>query len=564
MLAPALALTLALATSQQCPIPHQAMVVMETDVRDANRSVLATFDLADASETCAIDLPGGPSPSIDVASNGMIYLAIQPHNMTRYTTDAGHLAIFTPDGRLLHRVYNGMEGIQSIALDERGRLFVEAGDGMFVNGATVMGRTTLTMYDAASLKARRAFSLDEHFMDYGLSRDGRYLALCYEFGRDVGHVDLIDPSTGALVRRIDVPAERAMFEGNTLWIWSQKGISSIDLPGGTVRSSSRTELWNDSRVVDGVEYKLVHGPVTFTGQQFTMTQTFTRRRLSDGTMLTPIIARGIAGPYFIVKPDPALAAATPGPELAAATFPSPAKLATTLGNHTAGIEFDDTISHRHYSYLGDLARIDAPNDQQMTLVDCKDGVEVVADTLLKTYRVIPMDPLPLATPVPPKVDLQRIAQRYPLPTAKATTIDSAHRHSSLATTAYSIDLSMRFPGVPTAMEMVSEREYAQLGATYPSCATRAFGGEPASVQPGRLFELADPVASLLAHFPQLGIGADLPTPPLGSILVYAESTQPNQPRTAAVNITNVQTIGPDALSRFALPSGYTQEPGSNY
>ena len=114
------------------------------------------------------------------------------------------------------------------------------------------------MYDANSLTKIRAYPLDTNFESYALSPNGRVLALCYAFGANVGHVDLLDPSTGERVRRIDTPAERASFEGNTLLVGSQRGIVEVTLPVGAVRPSSRKDFANASRVVDGVEYTLVH------------------------------------------------------------------------------------------------------------------------------------------------------------------------------------------------------------------------------------------------------------------------------------------------------------------
>ena len=74
MFLPALAISIALASPARCPIPASAMMVMESDLPGTHMSVLATFDLADASETCELKLPGGP---VAVAQDGMIFAAIQ-------------------------------------------------------------------------------------------------------------------------------------------------------------------------------------------------------------------------------------------------------------------------------------------------------------------------------------------------------------------------------------------------------------------------------------------------------------------------------------------------------
>ena len=564
MILPALAISVALASPARCPIPRSAMMVMESDLPGTHLSVLATFDLADGSETCELKLPGGP---VAVAQDGMIFAAIQAEKQTRFTTDAGHLDVFSPDGRLLHRVFDGMEGIDEIALDNRGHLFVSTGWPTFVNGMTVSSPQTLTMYDANSLTKIRTYPLEANFQSYALSPDGRVLALCYAFGANVGHVDLLDASTGERVRRIDTPAERASFESNTLLVWSQRGMVEIRLPDGAVRPSSRQDFANASSVVDGVEYTLVHGSVRFTGRQFTMTQTFTRRRLSDGTMLKPIVGKGLDGAYFIVHPNPQLAFATPGPELAPPVFPIQTELRASVGAQARGIAFDDTASGRHYFYLGDLARIDSDDEHHTrTLVDCTRGVAVVADTILKTYRVFAMDRLPVIMPTPqPTFGPEALSHMARFAASlDITPTDRAQWHSPIATIGYTETLRAPLPGAGAPLVVTRQREYAVVAAPLPSCSARTFGGEPSGIDPN-VPSSVDMFFTAFALYPQLvHVQGSLPPVPSGAMLVYAEGSEPGKPAKTTIDIPAIRPHTSEGIAQFAIPNDYTELPPRNY
>ncbi len=565
MIAPGIALMLALASPARCPIPPSAMMLMEIDVPGTDRSVLATFDLADASETCELSLPGG---GIAVAQDGTIFAAITAEKETEFTTDAGHLDVFSPDGRLLHRLFDGMEGIEEIALDNRGHIFVSTGWPTYVNGVTVDSPRTLTMYDANSLTKIRTYPLDGNFKSYALSPDGRVLALCYSFGANIGHVDLIDPATGTRARRIDTPAESASFEGNTLLVGSQRGIVEITLPDGAVRPSLRKDFSKASRVVGGVEYTLVHGPVTFTGQQFTMTQTFTRRRLSDGAMLTPIVAKGLAGAYFIVHPNPKLASATPDPDIAPPVFPDLDTLRASVPSATVGVAFTDTVSGREYAYLGDLARIETPErEHTLTIVDCKHAVALVADTILKTYQVFPMDRVPRFTPTPAPTLSPQMEARYSqqMVTLEIVSTSRADWESPLAQSGYRVrflpSARMQTMGMTSSS---SEREYAVLPAAAPSCATRSFGGELSGIDPAVALDANGVVSWIQRGSPGVNVRGTVPNAIVGATLVHAVAATPGQTTSTSLNVTAFKRLSADAITLFSIPAGYTEVPLPNY
>jgi hypothetical protein len=369
------------------------------------------------------------------------------------------------------------------------------------------------------------------------------------------------------MRRVDTPAESAKFEGNTLLVGSQKGIVEITLPDGAVRPSTRKDFSSSTRVVDGVEYTLVHGPVTFTGRQFTMTQTFTRQRLSDGAMLTPIVGKGIDGAYFIVHPNPQLASATPGPEVAPPVFPDLDTLRASVPTATVGVAFTDTVSGRKYAYLGDLARVETPEQQHtLTIVDCKHSVAVVADTILKTYQVFPMDRAPRFTPTPAPTLSPQMQARFSqqMSTIEIATTSRADWTSPLAQSGYRVrflpSARMQTMGITSTL---SEREYAVLPAAAPSCATRTFGGEPSGIDPVVAIDVNDLIYSMLRSPLGVHVRGTVPTGILGATLVHAVASMPGQTPTSFA-VTAFQRLSADAITLFSLPSGYTEVPLPNY
>jgi hypothetical protein len=133
-------------------------------------------------------------------------------------------------------------------------------------------------------------------------------------------------------------------------------------------------------------------------------------------------------------------------------------------------------------------------------------------------------------------------------------------HSPLATVGYTTEFAVGFPPAYPRMASATEREFAVLPTTYPSCAERTFGGEPAVVEPQRLLELADLFTIGEAYAPSAvhRVGS-LPTMPPGALLVHLESSEGPAPLKPVVNIANVHGLGPASVSRFAVPAGYTEE-----
>jgi|HubBroStandDraft_1064217.scaffolds.fasta_scaffold34567_2 hypothetical protein len=543
----ALALALATSTPPPCRIPGDALVILQNRVTEYT---VAIFDLADGSQTCAIEIPASIPPSLAVARNGMIFVAIPPQQMTGFSSDTGRLDVFGPDGRLLHQIRGGAAGIQRAGLDGHGRLFV-VGEGTFVNGESVFATPTLTMYDATSLTKLRIYPLDEHYRGSDLSKDGRYLAIASSVGPQ-GHVDLVDPVTGSTLRRIDVAARGVKFDGNTLLIQLDHGVDAVSPDDGQLRTTTRTDLAFPTRIIDGIEYR-TQDHIFLEGGFIGETSTITRRRVADGTVLPPLaIHEAESWTFQISHPDVSLATARPDANVLAPTFPGVDDLRASLAPNVAGIEFDDTISGAHYAYLGDLARIDDPGDHLVTIIDCRRGVEIVADPVRRRYHTVSMDPLPEATPTP--------SPRLPVTLTVHATARAAW-HSPLATMGYTTEYAVALPpAYGGSIVTATEREFAALPATYPSCADRTFGGEPAVVEPQRLFELGYPSTIGVADPPstvhQVG---SLPTMPQGALLVHLEYADGPAPVKLVVNIANVHGLGPASVSRFAVPAGYTEE-----
>ncbi len=541
------------------------MIVLESDAPSVTESDIAIFDLADASRTCSIPVPGGPSPAIAVSRDGTIYAAIQPHKETEFTTDAGHLDVYSPNGRLIHRISRGLAGIWDLQLDDaHHRLYIEVGTGTVVDGAVLTGRETVVVYDAETLRPLHRFTPDDDdFRAYALSPDGAILAMGYEPLNKKPHIDLIDTATYRVIRRIETPVEQLWFTGNVLHISSQHYDASMRVPGGTP-AVGPTPSPEPAAAIDGIVYAEHDGDFALPGQGV-MHTTYTRTRLADGATLPPIVADGIDGPFFVVHPSAAIAAATPGPELAPLRFPSAALLRADAGTR-AGIAFDDSVNDTHYEYLGDLARSES-RDGTVTVVDCRAGIAYVANTQVRQYYTLAMDPLPTSTPTPMPVlspaARARIARAYPqlTSTISVTMIPPSARHVPTASIAYRATEVMRY-GSQSAT-MMSDREYAVLPMGAPSCANRTFAHEPPAIVPGRDVALHDPLGAILAMSGD-SEGARLPRIPHGAFLVYAESQEPSGPPRTLVHLTGISSVPVSAFARFAPPAGYLQIPAPNY
>lgn len=565
MIVLATALGVALALNPPCRVPKHAAAIME-DFSQANGldATLAIYDLADAKRTCEIPLPGGPSPDIQVSADGMIYAAIQPHKNTEYTTDIGHLAVFSPSGRLIHRVYAGMEGIYEIQLDQRGHLFVTADEDAYVGGVSMITPRTFTMYDAKTLRKLRTFDLGpERWFRATVSPDGKYLAVSYDTQRNAGHVDLIDPATCTLIRRISVPAESVEFEGSTLRVESQVGENLIDLPNGSPKPAPKKPE-HFTETVDGITYSEGRDPFVMPGQGEQRT-TFLRRRASDGVALRPLVARGIAFWPAFFSPSPTTLAATAGPETVLPKFPRAAELQRKAAT-ARGISFDDAVRGRHYTYLGELARIDIPDKKVFVLVDCANNAAVVASPETRTYTVYSIDP-PYDETLKPREEQTSAAPGVPTPAPlmwRIRSLEKSDLHAESATIGYRVEDAGNTSHATSISNELNEREYALTDGAIPSCAMRTYGGEPLPILPQRIFELSDFSTQMMQHPLFVHVDGSPPVLPPNAILVHAEGMQQDGTVKISVDIKQLHSVGAEVLSQFAIPAGYHEQPAPQF
>jgi hypothetical protein len=395
MISAVLAALLGLAApAAPCPIPRDGLVM---EMNEVTRNNIVIFDLATGSESCEIDLNSYP-PGIAIAPDGMLYVAVPPTKETELTTDEGRLDVFTPDGRLVMQ-RRDIPGIDRVDLVGN-LLYVQGGGMTFVRGAEVRLPQTLAAYDPKTLRLVRRYDLGDGLaVSVAISSDGRYLAVTYGYPNN--HMDILDAATGA--RLHSVPLARgnmypAQFRHNRFEVQQDRAAYAVDPRTGRITQIPKRRP-PDVQVLDieGIRYTEVRTPFVLPGQG-TQTSEYSRERLSDGKKLSPLIAQGIGGIIGTFHGDPQLALLEPDPSLAPPALPSPQRIAE-LAN-APGMSFDDRVTSRHYTIAGELARIDAPDQQKTFIVDCADGIEITEDTLLDTYSIAAIDPAPAVTPTP--------------------------------------------------------------------------------------------------------------------------------------------------------------------
>lgn len=532
MIAAMLSALLALASpARACPIPAQGAVLVTSEVTVQH---LVLFDLRSGDETCEIPLPGYP-PSVAVAPNGMLYVAREPEKATELTTDVGRLQVFTPDGRLVAQ-RRDIAGITSVAL-AAGRLLVTGGGSIFVHGAQAQVPSSLGLYDAASLRLVRSYDAGTRLISSAISPDGRYVAALDAAFHD-NRVRIFEAGSGALLHDVALPngnVDWVIFRNGAFFVQTQSDAYAI-APGSGVRTSVPQIGADGTQVFDGVRYRPENTPFVPAGQG-TITSTIDRLRLSDGATLRPLVARGIGGIVGVFRGDPRLASREPDASVAPPLMPSAQRIAQLA--HAPGMTFVERVSGRRYTIAGELALIDAPNEQKRYVVDCADGIEITEDTVRFTYDVRAVDPpVPAALPAPSPPPNQGSAFGVSI---HAQPI--AHVHSSAAS--FGVRVSMTFvpPGQAPQTLVEAEREYGTLPAAYPSCADRAFDGEPAPIDP---FEslVTDPAVSAA---------------PPGMSVVYVARANGEGTLVPVIDIEDAHSIPGAPAGAFLPPANFTRE-----
>jgi hypothetical protein len=265
---------------------------------------------------------------------------------------------------------------------------------------------------------------------------------------------------------------------------------------------------------------------------------------------------------FPVDPDPALASAVPARELRVPTFPSLADIRWSINDEAPGLEFDDRISGKHFSYRGPFARIDDPATHTTTVADCTSGLAFVSNEASRSYRVLRMDPTTIDEHGPPDPYISHLR-----PPAAATLtfspVDQARLKSPLATTGYTSLVSFSPFGPAQPSETIGEEQefvYGILGG-HPACERHTFDGEPLGIEPG-LRPAAPTASEMRAYPPEIVTISGSPNIAPTNLCVHAEFAIGIRWQTI-VDLTNIRasTVEPE---RFATPSGFTQDLSVRY
>jgi hypothetical protein len=561
------------AETPPCRVPKHALVVSLRPQSDAIGNDIAIYDRADGSHSCEIVLPRGAPPTVDVAGDGRIFVAVPAEKARNYSTDSGHLDIIGPDGRLLHRYDDDMEGIRSIVLDHHGHLVVSTGWQVFRNGGTVDLAATLAEYDASSMKRIRTFAVERDFRgDFAISPDGRTIVVEYNLRTGYktapeGRIEIVDIATGARKARIPLHTDDWRFDGSNLLARTGDGAGQlVSLSTGAAlgtRKMARERDEHRSTVVAGVRYEQKEGRVGMVSDSFgpslTMTTTIIRRDVASGRALTPIAIEGLISSYVPVDPDPALASAQPGAETRPPAFPPLGDLRRALPPNARGVQFDDAVSGKRIAYLGTYARIDDSKERTVKIVDCATRLALIADTEQRTYRVVRME----RTTIDEPSSVEDWVKHVKAPVSaqvEAAVVERARLHSPFASIGYRTRVAITFPRPGMGADVTqAEYEYASGSAMPLSCARHTFGGEPLGLEPdvlpenAQLYDALRASASDAVHL----TGAAPPIPP-ESILVHMEAGRGDKLE-PVFDARNLRAIGAGALTEFTAPDGYRAE-----
>jgi hypothetical protein len=353
----------------------------------------------------------------------------------------------------------------------------------------------------------------------------------------------------------------AAFDRANLLVRTSSNLWQVRSPlTGAVVATRTMDGWDPPKVFKGVSYESHEETQT----SLVPSTTITRRESASGRVLPPIAITGTVFALFPVDPDPSLASAVAGAETAPPSFPSLAQLRESLPKTAPGLQFDDAISGKRFTYLGDYARVDDPRAQAVTIVDCTRRVGLIANTLARSYRVLRMDATTTDEHGPPDAYISRLTP----PASVTLEFKGVHRaefRSPLATMGYETTFAFA-PGGPAQAANVlnEEQEYASgIAAVHPSCARHSFDGEPLEIEP-RMPEA--PSASFVNQAYPRGIvrivGAQPPI--LTSGLRVRVEIGENKPLTAVFDATGVHSVAPAEVTQFAIPGGYTNDVSLRY
>lgn len=522
-----------------CPIPRDVFLAYPFG------NLLAMYDMRTMRPVCIVQLPDGPPAQFAVSQDGRIFVAVRSTKMTDFSTDAGHVDVIGPDGRLLHRFTQGIVGPWDIAVDRSGRNFFLYSDGdMTLNGAEAGGWTpTLGMYDADTGKLLRTYSLDPDQLAYSyftVSPDGRAIDVAYSGKRS--RVETLDAASGALLRTAPVPKTRSPREIAGV-LYSDDVRAEEPSPGSNVPFDSVT--------------------------------TITRTIKASGQRLPPIVIRMLLNGYDVIHPDQNLAGATPGPDAREPVFSSAAQIRRSVPAAARGVQFDDAISGARYTYLGAYARADDPRAHAITIVDCARGLALIADTQKSAYIVRRMDATTLTErapqrPEPKQINPRPTVLRTPNPRIKpdisytVTPLTRAQLHSPLARIGFAKQFDFYPMGrVLGGQTMSDEVEYAGTPAPYPSCLNHPFGGEPLAITPQTIPMLSDTIDSLDPRILPFVHRSGTPQDVSKNFLVYMARGS-NGPLKAVFEIRKIRPVSVGGGSLFAPPPGYAQDRSPEY
>jgi len=504
-------------------------------------------------------------------------VAVLPTKEATYTTDAGHIDVIGPDGRLLHRFTDGAAGISGVALDLRGHLFVSTGWGAFINGEGTSPAGGLAMYDVDSLALLRRFDVtvpDSEYYDgqFSLSPDGRDLAASINKKGGGFRVDVFDVATGKRTLQIPVPGTPnvvlggyAVFDGPNLVVrtgaqtWQVRSAST-----GAIIATRTLDGWNPPNVFGGIMYESHDDARGSVQSMLAPTTTIARRETTSGRMLPPIVVKGMVFEFAPVDPDPSVTF-TASADAAPPSFPSLAQLRERLRPDARGVEFDDAVTSKRFTYLGDYARIDDPGTHSVTIVDCTRQVALVADTNTRLYRVLRMD----ATTIDEHGAPDQFLLHLRPPASVVYAFSDVHRaqlRSPLAAMGYAIRYTVSPNGsTQYASVLEEEQEYASgLAAVYPSCARHSFDGEPLWIEPPADPDLPSAASVEQAYPPGIVsiVGAQPPIP-RNSLRVHVEIGH-GAALVPVLDLRNVHPLARAAVTQFAPPDGYAQDRSVRY
>ncbi len=524
-----------IAPQPPCPIPVHALVLgVQTEARSND---IRIYDRDTGVRTCVVHLPFGEPQRVTVAADGRIFVVMPSDKVDDFTTDAGHIDVIGPDGRLLQQYTQGIVGPRGLLLLRNGDMLLLSGEPTTVNGDTVLGPSSLVLYDS-SMQVKRTYTIGSEVEGVALSSNER---------------------TIFVARTIFVPGKGYATQ-----------LDAIDLAtGGPSSERPESRRSPDYRMEDGIRYEVRYRSNTYTPRSrafgvFPSASTIVLQDVATKRSLPSIhLERDILlDDVTLVNPDPRLAHALAGAYLKPPVFPSIEQLREALPASAGGVQFDETISGRHYTYLGDYARIDDPKDHSITLVDCAREVAAVTSHASRTYRVLRMDATTLDQQGSPDPGIYSMGPPASVRIDNVLT-DRALWQSPIATFGYETRYAIDVPYFGAPFTALTSYEFASF-EVMPSCAMHSFGGEPLAMEPATLAQLAVMGRAMHEFSPAIvSIAHPEPVIPSNDLIVRMESGSTNKVK-HLVDVQNLRPVDTDALSLFAIPAGYSQDLSTVY